>query len=147
MNDLYGHDSREFYKGDAKRYVRSTMVTRRLLGFNKLYISWAAYAFSAEALGQTIMYPDRFPPGSDPDVMLINRENWQDIRLTSFDGEIPTIIDEILEFYHELTGMDPILQITAPYSLAADTYGQEPLLGDLVHDQEFANQLMDHLAR
>ena len=146
MHEFYGHDSREFYKGDAKRYVRTTMLTRRLLGFNKLYISWPAYAFTAEAIGQEIMYPDRFPPGSDPDQMRITRENWQDIRLTDFDSGTPKIIDDILEFYQELTGMDPILQITAPYSLAADTYGQEPLLGDLVNDLEFANKLMDHLA-
>jgi len=146
MHVLYGHDSREFYKGDAKRYVRTTMLTRRLLGFNKLYISWPSYAFSAEAIGQETMYPDRFPPGSDPDRMLITRENWQDIRLTDFDNGTPKIIDDILEFYQDLTGMDPILQITAPYSLAADTYGQEPLLGDLVHDPDFANTLLDHLA-
>lgn len=145
MNDFYGHDSREFYKGDAKRYVRTTMLTRRLLGFNKLYISWPAYAFTAEAIGQETMYPDRFPPGSDPDEMLITKENWQDIRLTNFDSGIVKLLDEILEFYQELTGLDPILQISAPYSLAADTYGQEPLLADLVHDQDFANQLLDHL--
>ena len=146
MNDLYGLDSREFYKGDAKRYVRTTMLTRRLLDFNKLYISWPAYAFSAEAIGQVTMYPDRFPPGSDPDVMLITRDNWQDIRLTNFSVGTPKVVDDILEFYQDLTGMEPVLQITARYSRAADTYGQEPLLGDLVNDRELANQLLDHLA-
>jgi len=146
MNDLYGIESAEFYKGNAKRYVRTTMLTRRLLGMNKLYISWPNYAFSGEAIGQSTMYPDKFPPGSDPDDMLITRENWQDIALTEFNTGIPKILDEVLEFYQELTGMDPVLQLSAPYSLAADTFGQEPLLGCLVHDVDFANQLLDHLA-
>ncbi|MCP4185429.1 MAG: hypothetical protein GY761_19320 [Hyphomicrobiales bacterium] len=146
MHDIYGIKSDEFYKGDAKRYVRSTMVTRRLLGMNKLYISWPNYAFSSEAVGQSTMYPDKFPPGSDPDDMLINRENWQEIALTDFNTGIPKLLDEILEFYQQLTGMEPVLQLSAPYSLAADTFGQEPLLGCLVHDLDFANQLLDHLA-
>ncbi len=146
MNDLYGIKSEEFYKSDARRYVRTTMVTRRLLGMNKLYISWPNYAFSGEAIGQPTMYHDKFPPGSDPDDMLITRENWQDIALSDFSTGIPKILDEVLEFYQELTGMEPVLQLSAPYSLAADTFGQEPLLGCLVHDVSFANQLLDHLA-
>ncbi len=28
MHDLYGHDSAEFYKGDAERYVRTTLLSR-----------------------------------------------------------------------------------------------------------------------
>ena len=42
--------------------------------------------------------------------------------------------------------MDPLLQISAPYSLAADIYGQEPLLADVVNDPEHVNALLDHLA-
>ena len=146
MHDLFGLDSRAFFKGDARRYVRTTMLTRRLLGMNKLYVSWPVYAFTAEAIGQETMYPDRFPPGSDPDNMLINRDNFEQIALTKFDEGNPALLDEIIEFYTELTGMDPILHLSAPYSLAADTYGQEPLLGDLVHDRDFVVTLMDHLA-
>ena len=42
--------------------------------------------------------------------------------------------------------MEPLLQISAPYSLAADIYGQEPLLADVVNDPEHVNKLLDHLA-
>ena len=70
MNHLYGMESAEFYKADPERYVRATMMSRRLLGMNKLYVSWPVYAFTAEALGQATMYPDKYPPGSDPDLML-----------------------------------------------------------------------------
>lgn len=146
MNDLYGMESEEFYKDDPERYVRTTLLSRRLFGMNKLYVSWPVYAFTAEALGQKTMYPDKFPPGSDPDEMLIDRDNWKDISAPDFNGDIPKIVEENIICYQRLTGLDPILHLSAPYSLAADIYGQEPLLEALVHDPEFADNLLDHLA-
>lgn len=145
MNDLYGHESAEFYKGDAERYVRTTLLSRRLLGMNKLYVSWPVYGFTAEAMGQTMMYPDRFPPGADPDDMLLTKDNWQDIETPDFDSGIPKIATDIIAAYERLTGLEPILHLSAAYSLAADTYGQEPLLAALVHDPDFANELLDRL--
>ena len=126
MHDLYGYESAEFYKLDMERYVRTTLLTRRLLGMNKLYVSWAVYGFTAEALGQAMMYPDKFPPGSDPEKVLVTADNWLDIKTPDFTSGIPKIIDEIIEHYVRLTGMEPLLQLSAPYSLLADIYGQEP---------------------
>lgn len=145
MHDLYGFDSADFYKGDPERYVRTTMMTRRLIGMNKLYISWAVYALTAEALGQETMYPDRFPPGADPDKPFVTRDNWQDVALPDMNSGVAGIIHEMVACYEKLTGLEPILQITAPYNLAADIFGQEPLLSSLIHDPEFANKLLDHL--
>lgn len=145
MNDLYGYESAEFYKGDAERYVRTTLLSRRLLGMNKLYVSWPVYGFTAEAMGQAMMYPDRFPPGADPDNMLLNRDNWQDIPTPDFDSGIPKIMTDIIDTYQRLTGLEPILHLSAAYSLAADTFGQEPLLAALVHEPDFANELLDCL--
>jgi hypothetical protein len=145
MNDLYGYDSAEFYKGDPERYVRTTLLSRRLLGMNKLYVSWPVYGFTAEAMGQAMMYPDRFPPGADPDKMLLTRDNWQDIQTPDFDTGIPKLITEMIDTYQRLTGLEPILHLSAAYSLAADTFGQEPLLAALVHEPDFANDLLDRL--
>ena len=145
MNDLYGMESAEFYKADPERYVRTTLLTRRLLGMNKLYLSWPVYAFTAEALGQAIMYPDKFPPGSDPDKMLVTRDTWQDIGTPDLNSGIPKRLEETLTFYEHLTGMEPVLHLSAPYSLAADIFGQEPLLAALVHEPELADHILDHL--
>ena len=145
MHHLYGFESAEFYKGDPERYVRTTLLSRRLLGMNKLYVSWPVYGFTAEALGQVMMYPDKFPPGSDPDIDLITKDNWRDVASPDFNSGIPEIIDDMIDTYQRLTGLEPILHLSAPYSLAADTFGQEPLLAELVHDPEFANTLLDHL--
>ncbi|MBS9717043.1 uroporphyrinogen decarboxylase family protein [Pseudohalocynthiibacter aestuariivivens] len=146
MHDLFGYDSSEFYKGNPERYVRTTLMTRRLLGMNKLYLSWPVYAFTAEAMGQQTMYPDKFPPGSDPDLTLLNRENWQQPRTPDFTKGIPAIIEEMIRVYVSLTGLEPVLHLSAPYSLAADTFGQEPLLAALVREPEFAKDLLRHLA-
>ena len=145
MNHLYGMESAEFYKADPERYVRTTMMSRRLLGMNKLYVSWPVYAFTAEAIGQQTMYPDKFPPGSDPGCMRITRDNWQSIATPNLDGGIPKIIEENIVCYKRLTGLEPILHLSAPYSLAADTFGQEQLLAALVREPDFANRLLDHL--
>ncbi|MFK5997968.1 MAG: hypothetical protein QM492_07655 [Rhodobacterales bacterium] len=145
MNDLYGYLSAEFYKGDAMRYVRTTLLSRRLLGMNKLYVSWPVYGFTAEAMGQAMMYPDRFPPGADPDKMLLTRDNWKDIQTPDFDSGTPKIVTDIITAYECLTGLEPILHLSAAYSLAADTFGQEPLLAALVHEPDFVNDLLDRL--
>ena len=146
LYDLYGIESAEYYKTDPERYVRANLMVSRLLGINKLYMTWALYAFTCEAIGQVMMYPDKFPPGSDPDKVLINKDNWQSLRTPDFSTGIPKVINDVLRVTERLTGMEPMLQISSPYSLAADIYGQEPLLSDVVHEPDFVNDLLDHLA-
>ena len=62
LHDLYGLTSADYYKTDPYRYVRAILAVTRLLGVNKMYMTWALYAFSCEVLGQPMMYPDKFPP-------------------------------------------------------------------------------------
>lgn len=146
LHELYGVESREYYNTDPYRYVRANLAVSRLLGVKKLYMTWALYAFTCEPLGQNMMYPDKFPPGSDPDEPLINKDNWRDLGTPDFTTGVPKAIDDIMRVTEELTGMAPLLQISAPYSLAADIYGQEPLLADVVHDPDNVNALLNHLA-
>ncbi|MDA7965432.1 uroporphyrinogen decarboxylase family protein [Ruegeria sp.] len=145
LHDLYGIESQEYYHEDPYRYVRANFAVTRLLGVDKFYITWALYAWTCEPLGQVMMYPDKFPPGADPDEVLINRENWRDLKTPDFTTGAPKAIDNILRVAQELTGAAPTLQISAPYSLAADIYGQEPLLADVVNDPDEVNALLDHL--
>ncbi|NOX42027.1 MAG: hypothetical protein GXP05_16495, partial [Alphaproteobacteria bacterium] len=145
LHDLYGVESWDYYNTDPYRYVRTNLAVSRLLGVNKYYNTWALYAFTCEPLGQKMMYPDKFPPGADPDVTLINRDNWHQLETPDFTKGVPKAIDDILRVVEELTGMPPLLNISAPYSLAADIYGQEPLLADVVNDPDNVNALLDHL--
>ena len=145
LHDLYGIESWDYYNVDAYRFVRASLALSKLLGVEKPYVTWALYALTCEPLGQKMMYPDKYPPGSDPDTVLINKSNWHELQTPDFTTGVPKMIDEILRVTEELTGLPPMLQVSAPYSLAADIYGQEPLLDDVVHDPDMVNALLDHL--
>ncbi len=146
MYRLFGVTAAEFYKEDAERFVRTSLMTQKLLGLSKLYISWPVYGFTAEALGQTMIYSDQYSPGTDPDMPLANPGNWQDVATPDMNTGIPRLLDEVLACYTRLTGLDPVLHLTAAYSLAADIYGQEPIINALTHEPEFVNKFLDHLA-
>jgi hypothetical protein len=147
LNDLYGLTAAEYYKTDPKRYVRVNLMANLLLGVPKHYITWALYAFTCEATGQVMMYPEKNPPGSDPDSPLVNKDNWRSVLTTpDFTTGTPKVINDILREYQRLTDMPPLIQLTAPYSLMADIYGQEPLLADVHHDQDHVNEMLDHAA-
>ena len=145
MHRLYGLTSAEFYKQDPERFVRTSLMTQKLLGMPKLYISWPVYGFTAESLGQEMIYSDQYSPGTDPDMPLANSGNWQDVATPDMNTGIPKILDETLACYHLLTGLNPVLHLTAAYSLAADIYGQEQIITALTHEPEFVNRFLDHL--
>jgi hypothetical protein len=145
MFRFFGVTAAEFYKQDAERFVRTSLMTQKLLGLPKLYISWPVYGFTAEALGQTMIYSDQYSPGTDPDLPLANSDNWQEVATPDMNTGIPRLLDEVMACYARLTGLDPVLHLTAAYSLAADIYGQEPIINALTHEPEFVNQFLDHL--
>ena len=146
MHRLYGLTSSIFYKDDPERFVRTSLMAQKLLGMPKHYISWPVYGFTAEALGQTMIYSDQYSPGTDPDKPLCNADNWQDVATPDMSTGIPKLLDETLACYQRLTGYSPVLHLTAPYSLAADIFGQEQIITALTHEPEFVNSFLDHLA-
>ena len=144
--DLFGITAAELYKGNPERYVRSVLTSLKLLGMPKMYLSWPVYALTAEALGQPMIYSDRFSPGTDPEEMLVTSQDPDDWPALDLTGEIPGIVDETLASYRRLTGFKPVLHLSAPYSLAADVYGQEQLINALTHEPEFVKRFLNHLA-
>jgi len=145
LNQLYGLNSKEFYKGDPERYVRTTLMTQRLLGIRKLTLGWPVYAFGAEALGQATMYIDQHAPGADPGDSLVDRNNWYKLETPDFEGEVPRVIEAMLASFAELTGLEPVAHLPAPYSLAADIFGQETLITALSHEPDFVVEFLEHL--
>ncbi len=146
MFQLYGLTAEQFYKDDAERLVRAQLIAQRLLGMSKLYISWPVYGLTAEALGQPMIYSDRYSPGTDPGDLLANYANWQDVIQTpDFSTGIPKLLDEMLDSFKRLTGYEPVLHLAAPYSLAADIYGQEHLMNAFNDDPAFVNEILDLL--
>lgn len=145
LNQLNGLTSAEFYKGDPQRFVRTTLMTQRLLGIRKLTLGWPVYAFSAESLGQAMLYPEAHAPGADPGAPLINQDNWRELRSPDLESDILRVIEDMLACFAELTGLEPVAHLAAPYSLAADIYGQEALIAALLEAPEFVAEFLDHL--
>lgn len=146
IHNLYGVTAAEFYKENPLRYVRSVLITLRLLGMPKRYLSWPVYGFTAEALGQVMIYSDRFSPGTDPEDTLVDADTWQSVTTPDMASGIPRVLDETLAHYKRITGLEPVLHLSAPYSLAADIYGQEHLINALTHEPVFVDTFLDHLA-
>jgi hypothetical protein len=145
LNELYGLTSTEFYKGDPQRYVRTTLMTQRFLGILKLTLGWPVYAFGAECLGQAMIYPDSHAPGADPEEALVNQTNWSELTAPDFESGIPQIIKDMLVCFSDLTGLEPVAHLPAPYSLAADIFGQEALIAALLEAPDFVDEFLGHL--
>jgi len=146
MFRLYGITSEAFYKEDAERFIRCSLITQRLMGMPKQYISWPVYGFTAEAMGQTMIYSDQYSPGTDPDDALFNQENWRQVTTPALGSGIPKLIAEYCDSYHRLTKQPPVLHLSAPYSLAADVFGQEAIVKALIDDADFVAAFLDLLA-
>ena len=145
VHRLFGLTSEEFYKGGPERFVRTSLMTQKLLGLPKHYISWPVYGLTAEALGQEMIYSDQYSPGTDPDNPMCNPDNWRDVTTPSMNAGIPQMLDRVLDCYQELTGLSPVLHLSAAYSLAADIFGQEQIIAALSHEPAFVNDFVDHL--
>ncbi|MCP4211476.1 MAG: hypothetical protein GY764_08350 [Halieaceae bacterium] len=145
LNQLYGLDSADFYKGDPERFVRTTLITQRLLGIRRLTLNWPVYAISAECLGQTMIYTEQHAPGVDPGVPLIGQSNWRDLSAPDFAAELPSIFEETIACFGALTALEPVAHLSAPYSLAADIFGQEALIMALLQAPDFVEALLSHL--
>ncbi len=145
LHQLYGLTSADFYKGNPQRYVRTTLMTQRLLGIRKLTLHWPVYAFGAECLGQATMYPDKYAPSVDPGKPLVNRTNWRELGAPDLENEVFQIMEEMLACYSNLTNLEPVAHLPAPYSLVADIFGQEGLIMALIEEPEFVDEFLDHI--
>jgi len=145
LNQLYGLTSSDFYKGDPQRYVRTTLMTQRLLGIRKLTLHWPTYAFGAECLGQATMYPDKNAPSVTLGEPLVDKTNWRELGKPDLENDVFRVMEEMLACFSGLTNLEPVAHLPAPYSLAADIFGQEGLILAMVEEPDFVDELLDHL--
>jgi hypothetical protein len=143
LNRLTGLEAEDFYKADALRYVRSNCLVQRMLGLERLTLGGPAYGFGAELLGQVMIYPRDQAPGSDPGVPLLDFDSWRDMPAYDPDHPVACVIRENLQHMARLGGIEPVAHMPAPYSLAAEIFGQEPLIGALALEPEFVHEFLD----
>ena len=145
LNQFYGLTSADFYKGDPQRYVRTTLMTQRLLGIRKLSLHWPVYAFGAECLGQVTIYPEKHAPSTDAGKLLIDKTNWRDLGTPDLENDVFRVMEDMLACFSDLTNLDPIAHLPAPYSLAAEIFGQEAIMFASLEEPDFINNLLVHL--
>jgi len=143
VNRINGLTAAQFYKDDPLRYVRMNCLVQRMLGFERLTLGWPVYGFGAELLGQTMVYPEDQAPGSDPGSPLMDFDNWRDMPGYDPDHTVARITRKNLQYMAQLSGIEPVAHLPAPYSLAAEILGQEPLIGALALDPDFVLEFLD----
>jgi hypothetical protein len=119
------------------------------LGIDIASYDYDVYNIEAEALGARVLYSDHHMPDVDRSVPLIQDfKDLDKIRTPDFEreGRFPQVI-EMGRLFQRLTGLDPPLQFTAPFSLAANLRGIEPLLMDIYLQPDFARALLDRLVK
>lgn len=145
MKEL-GVRAREFYTS-PELLATGTLEIFQKYGFDVPFLDFDAYNIEAEALGQKIVYSDKNMPDVDRSKPLIrDRNDLRKIKTPVFDsdGRFPHII-EMYSIFQKLTGVAPALEFCAPFSLAGNIRGIEPLLNDIYEAPDFARDLFDRL--
>jgi uroporphyrinogen-III decarboxylase len=141
-----GVSSREFYARPEVLVPTVLEVTDRY-GLDVPFVDYDVYNIEAEALGQPVVYSESHVPDVDRNRPLIrDRGDLTKIETPDFDidGRFPKIL-EMNALFKQLTGIEPVLQFCAPFSLAANIRGIEQLLMDICTAADFARELFDRL--
>jgi hypothetical protein len=137
---------REFFT-NPEIMVPAILEVQAEHGLDVASVTFDVYNIEAEGLGQKLVWSDVFMPDVDRTEMLIrDRDDLSRIRTPDFEsaGRFTQVI-QMHALFKKLTGIEPTLSFCAPFSLAANMRGIEPLLLDIHDDPEFARHLFDRL--
>lgn len=141
-----GVSAKKFYT-EPEILVRGTLEVTQKYGIDVPFIDYDVYNIEAEALGQKIIYDDRNMPDIDRSNQLIQSQNdFKKIKTPDFNsaGRFPLVLD-MHSLFQRVTGLEPLLNFCAPFSLAAGIRGIEKLIMDLDTDPGFAASLFERL--
>jgi len=129
--------------------VRGTLEVTAAYGIDVAVLDYDVYNIEAEALGQEIIYSDKFMPDVNRTRPLIReKSDLKKIRTPNFerDGRFPAIL-KMHRLFQELTsGLAATPGFCAPFSLAVNLRGFEQLLMDMYTDPEFAKSLFTRIS-
>jgi uroporphyrinogen-III decarboxylase len=123
----------------------ATLEIAERYGIDVGFVDYDVYNIEAEALGQKVVFFENHIPDVDRSTPLITGPDDLDkIRTPDFDaaGRFAKVI-EMHSIYVELTGLPPVLQFCAPFSLAANIRGVENLLMDILRNPDFVRKLFE----
>ncbi len=137
---------KEFYK-NPKELVRWEAKKAYDIGLDIPDITFDCYNVEVEALGGEVKYfADKAPELVDTPVGDKKELLKLDPPDPYSDGRMPFVL-EVVEFYEELFGSFPRLNVTAPFTLAAKLRGVQQFLMDIVRDKSFVQDLLDYVTK
>jgi uroporphyrinogen-III decarboxylase len=139
-----GISARDFYTTPELLVPACLEITEKM-GIDVAAVDYDVYNIEAEALGQKVIYFDDHMPDVDRATPLIRGpDDLYKIRTPDFDQDarFPMVL-EVQSLWEKLTGVSPTLQFTAPFSLAANIRGIEPLIMDILTNPGFARGIFD----
>jgi len=139
-----GISARDFYTTPEILVPACLEITQKM-GIDVAAVDYDVYNIEAEAMGQDVIFFDDHMPDVDRARTLIQGpDDLHKISTPNFDQDarFPMVM-EIQTLFEKLTGVIPTLQFTAPFSLAANIRGIEPLIMDILTNPGFARGLFD----
>ena len=146
MKEL-GISARQFYT-TPEILTAGTLEIQEKYGIDVPVLDYDVYNIEAEALGQEVKYNDTDMPDVDRTKPLIrNRDDLKKIRTPDFDsdGRFPHVVEMNRIFRKLIGGAEITVRFCAPFSLAANIRGLEPLIMDMYSDPAFARNLFDRI--
>jgi uroporphyrinogen-III decarboxylase len=137
-----GLNAREFYT-KAEVFVPAVLKNMEKYGIDMPFLDFDIYNIEVEAIGQTIKFSDENMPDVDPhDRLLKDKDSLKKIKTPDFetDGRVPNIID-MYRLFRQLTGVEPVIRFTAPFSMATHLRGVDTLIMDIYDDPEWVKEL------
>jgi uroporphyrinogen-III decarboxylase len=150
MHDFAAHQMRipgRIFYTQPDIMVPAILEVAQRFGFEIASITYDVYNIEAEGLGQKLLYSESDAPDIDRSQPLIRQQ--ADLALiTTPDFETAGRFRNVIEMhriYQQLTGLPPTLSFCAPFSLAANIFGIEPLLMAIYTDPGFASELFQRI--
>ena len=125
-----------------------TLEIQEKYGIDVPVLDYDVYNIEAEALGQEVKYSATDMPDVDRTKPLIRtRDDLKKIRTPDFDsdGRFPHVVEMNRIFRQLIGGAEITVRFCAPFSLAANIRGLEPLIMDIYTDPDFARNLFDRI--
>jgi len=132
---------------NAELLTRGTLDLCTRHGIDVPSVGFDTYNIEAEAVGQKVIFDDAVMPDVDrAHPLLQDKRELKKLRTPDFDkaGRCPMVV-EIYRRFEVLTGEKAGLAFCAPFSLAANLRGMEPLIMDTYEDPEFVKALFDFI--
>jgi len=146
MKEL-GVAATEFYT-TPEILAAGTLEIQEKYGIDVPVLDYDVYNIEAEALGQAVKYSDHDMPDVDRTKPLIcDRHDLKKIKTPDFDsdGRFASVIETIRIFRKLIGGAQITLRFCAPFSLAANIRGLEPLIMDMYDNPDFVKSLFDRI--